>query len=86
MASHVSDNQGQIVGSQGSEPRNGSLLINSEHGTGLLSPTFLRFPSGSVVKKLLAKMQETQVRSLGWGDLLEEGEATHCSILAWEIP
>ena len=30
-------------------------------------------------------MQEMQVRSLGWGDPLEEGMATHSSILAWEI-
>ena len=29
---------------------------------------------------------ETQVRSLGWEDLLEEGMATHSSILAWRIP
>ena len=31
-------------------------------------------------------MQETQVRSLSWEDLLEEEMATHSSILAWEIP
>ena len=31
-------------------------------------------------------MQETQVRSLGWEDSLEEGMATHSSILAWKIP
>ena len=31
-------------------------------------------------------MQETQVRSLGWEDPLEEGIATHSSILAWRIP
>ena len=31
-------------------------------------------------------MQETQVRSLGQEDLLEEEMATHYSILAWEIP
>ena len=31
-------------------------------------------------------MQETQVRSLGWEDPLEEGMATHSSILVWEIP
>ena len=31
-------------------------------------------------------MQETQVRSLGREDPLEEGMATHPSILAWEIP
>ena len=34
-------------------------------------------------------MQETekmQVPSLGWEDPLEEGIATHFSILAWRIP
>ena len=31
-------------------------------------------------------MQETWVRSLSWEDPLEEGMATHSSILAWEIP
>ena len=31
-------------------------------------------------------MQETSVQSLGWEDLLEEGMATHSSILAWRIP
>ena len=30
--------------------------------------------------------QETWVRSLGWEDPLEEGMATHSSILAWRIP
>ena len=37
------------------------------------------------VKNPLA-MQETWVRSLGWEDPLEEGMATHSSILAWRIP
>ena len=31
-------------------------------------------------------MQETQVQSLGQEDPLEKEMATHCSILAWEIP
>ena len=31
-------------------------------------------------------MQETWVRSLGWEDPLEEGMATHSSILAWRTP
>ena len=31
-------------------------------------------------------MQEMQVQSLGWEDLLEEEMATHSSIPAWEIP
>ena len=36
--------------------------------------------------KNLPAMQETQVRSLGWEDPLEEEMATHSSILAWKIP
>ena len=31
-------------------------------------------------------MQETLVQSLCWADPLEEGMATHSSILAWRIP
>ena len=33
-----------------------------------------------------AALQETWVRWLGWEDLLEEGKATHSSILAWIVP
>ena len=40
-------------------------------------------PGGSVVETLPA-MRETQVQSLGWEDL-EEGMASHLSILAWRI-
>ena len=40
---------------------------------------------GSAVKNLPA-MQETWVPSLGWEDPLEEGMATHSSVLAWRIP
>ena len=36
--------------------------------------------------KNLPAMKETRVWSLGWEDPLEEGMATHSSILAWEIP
>jgi len=38
-----------------------------------------------MVKNPLA-MQETWVQSLGWEDPLEEGMATHPSILVWRIP
>ena len=38
-----------------------------------------------MVKRLLA-MQETQVRFLGWEDLLEKEMTTHSSIPAWRIP
>ena len=33
--------------------------------------------------KNLPAVQETWVPSLGWEDALEEGMATHSSILAW---
>ena len=36
--------------------------------------------------KCLPAMQETQVRSLGQEDPLEEEMATHSSTLAWKIP
>ena len=36
--------------------------------------------------KNLPATWETWVRSLGWEDLLQEGMATHSSILAWRIP
>ena len=42
-------------------------------------------PSVSAVKNLPA-MQETRVWSLDWEDPLEEGMATHSSILAGKIP
>ena len=37
------------------------------------------------VKNLPTRL-ENRVQSLGWEDPLEEGIATHSSILAWEIP
>ena len=40
------------------------------------------FPGGSVVKNPPARVGS----SLGQEDPLEEGMATHSSILAWEIP
>ena len=53
--------------------------------------TFAYLPSpwaslvAQVIKSLPA-VQETQVRSLGWEDLLEKQMAIHYSILAWKIP
>ena len=43
------------------------------------------FPSGSVVKNPPA-MQETCAPSLDQEDPLEEGVATHSSVLAWKMP
>ena len=36
--------------------------------------------------KHLPTMQEIQVQSLRWEDLLEKEMATHSSILAWKMP
>ena len=36
--------------------------------------------------KNLSVMQETQVLSLDWEDLLKKGTAIHSSILAWRFP
>ena len=36
--------------------------------------------------KNLPAIQKTWVQSLNWEDPLEEGMATHSSILAWRIP
>ena len=48
----------------------------------------MAFSSGSVVKSLPAgqEIQETQVRSPGQEDPLEEGTAAHSAILAGKIP
>ena len=43
------------------------------------------FSGGAVVKNPLTSRRQ-RVRSLGWENTLEEGMATHSSILAWEIP
>ena len=49
----------------------------------------LQYSCASLVAQLVTNlpvMRETWVRSLGWENLLEEGKATHSSILAWRIP
>ena len=47
----------------------------------LPTPVFWGFPSGSAGKE-----STCSVGNLGWEDPLEEGMATHSSILAWRIP
>jgi len=50
---------------------------------------YLHFIRASLVDqsvKSLPAMQESQVPSLGWEDLLEKGMATHFCILARETP
>ena len=43
-------------------------------------------PGGAMVKNLPADAGDMRVQSLGQEDLLEEGMATHSSILAWKFP
>ena len=70
------------------------LFINEERGHGEedLNKGNITVHSKSipheVLKNLLPmhEMLETQVRSLGQEDPLDEEMATHCSILAWRIP
>ena len=45
----------------------------------------LGFPGGSDGKESTCSARDL-VQSLGWEDPLEEGMATHSSILAWRIP
>ena len=51
----------------------------------LLNSLFLGSLEAQLVKNLLA-MRETWVWSMGWEDPLEEGKATHSSILAGRTP
>ena len=49
----------------------------------------LQYSCGSLVAQTIKNppaMQVTWVQSLVWEDTLEEGMATHSSILAWRIP
>ena len=69
------------AGDPGSIPGSGRST-----GEGIGYPLQYSWPSlvAQLVKNLSA-MWETWVQSLGWEDPLEEGMATHSSILAWRI-
>ena len=57
------------------------------HGEGIGYP--LQYSWASLVTQTVKNppaVWETWVRSLSWEDPLEEGMATHSSILAWRIP
>ena len=43
-------------------------------------------PGGKAPACQSRRSKKTRVQSLGWEDPLEEGMATHSSILAWRIP
>ena len=64
-----------------------TLLLGSSPGEETGYPLQYSWASlvAQTVKHLLA-MWETWVWSLGWEDLLDEGMATHSSVLAWRIP
>ena len=52
----------------------------------LPTPVFSGFPGGSAGKESACNVGDPPVRFLGQEDPLEEGMATHSSILAWRIP
>ena len=62
-----------------------AVITTKSHALWSCKTVKLGFPGDSVVKNLPA-IQETQDPSLGREDPLEEGMATHPSILAWRVP
>ena len=66
---------GSVPGS-GRSPGGGNVTRSSILGTSLVAQMVKRLPT----------MQETWVQSLGREDPVEEGMATHSSILVWRIP
>ena len=61
--------------------------LGSSPGEGIGYP--LQYSWASLVAQMinnLSAMWVTWVPSLGWEDLLEEGMASHSSILTWRIP
>ena len=66
-----------------------SFLTQQTFNKYLLNRTFQGNCGASLVAqtvKNLPALQETWVWSLGWEDPLNEGMATHSSILAWGVP
>ena len=61
------------------------MFITVEQAKILKLDITLRKARAQMVKNPSA-MQETQVRSLGRADPLENGMATHSTVLAWRIP
>ena len=64
-------------------------IPGSESSSGEGIGYLLQYSGASLMAQMvknLTAMRETWVQSLGWEDPLEEGIATHASILAWGIP
>ena len=66
---------------QGRPGRTEEKEQNALHCKFLHQPRMVKMVMAQMVKNL-----ETWVQSLGWEDPLEEGMATHSSILAWRVP
>ena len=65
-----------------------SLIPGSGRSTGEEMSNPLQYYWASLVAQLVKNppaMWETWVQSLVWEDTLEQGKATHSSILAWKI-
>ena len=62
------------------------LSINRPKQQKIMKATEYNRASHVAQLKNLPAMQETRFRFLGWEDPLQNGKATHSSILAWEIP
>ena len=63
----------------------GTIGLESSGSFSIKLNRHLGFPGATAVKNLPA-MQETRALSLGREDPLQDGMATHSSILAWRIP
>ena len=79
-----SDNEESVRNAEGP-----NLILGSGRSSGGGNGYPLQDSWVSLVAQMIQNppaMQETQVRSLGREDLLEEEMATHSSLLAWRIP
>ena len=83
---------GFLYGSAGKESTCNAGDLGSIPGLGISAGEGIGYPLqyswASLVVQLVKNplaMWETWVRSLGWEDPVEKGNATHSSILAWRI-
>ena len=63
--------------------------MNKASGGDGIPGNLFQIPGTSLVAQMVKRlptMQETQVQSMGWEELLEKEMATHSSTLAWRIP
>ena len=92
MATHSSTLAWRIPGTGESDrlPSMGSHRVGHDWSdlAAAAAALYMGFPGGSAVKNLPAmqERQEMQVQFLGQENPLEEGTATHSSILSWRIP